>query len=170
MSANLWRNMKLPKWNALKVHYPALDASVVFKNIGGKVELNYDIGVFSNACATRVSKAFNGVGGIHSIPFFQDIGPNGKLEAQVSSGKDMNWYIFRVRMLVKHLTSRYGEPEVFTPSWYKTKLNGRTGIIVFEVTGWSDATGHADLWDGAKCLWKGYGGLANKVMFWEASK
>ncbi|MGD8908947.1 MAG: hypothetical protein PVI92_06320 [Chromatiales bacterium] len=78
--------MKLPKWNALKVHYPALDASTVFKNIGGKVELNHDIGVFSNACATRVSKALNGIGGVHSIPYFQDIGPNGKLARMFHPG------------------------------------------------------------------------------------
>lgn len=162
--------MKLPKWDVLKIHYPAFEAGTVFKNIGGKVELNYDIRVFKNACATRVSKALNGAGGVHLIPFFKAIGPNGKLEAQVSSGKNKNWYIFRVKMLVQHLTSRYGKPEESKPSEYKTKLSGRKGIIVFEVTGWSDATGHADLWDGSKCLWKGYGGLANKVLFWEASK
>ncbi len=162
--------MKLPKWNKLKTHYPALEASAVFKSIGGKVELNHDIGVFSNACATRVSKALNGAGGAHAIPFFKDIGPDGKLEAQVSSGKNNNWYIFRVRMLTKHLTSRYGKPEAFSPAGYKTHLKGRKGIIIFQVTGWSDATGHADLWNGTKCLWKGYGGLANKVLFWEASK
>jgi hypothetical protein len=162
--------MNLPKWDVLKINYPALDAGAVFKNIGGKVELNYDIGVFSNACATRVSKALNGAGGVHLIPFFKAIGPNGKLEAQVSSGKNKNWYIFRVKMLVQHLTSKYGKPEEFKPSEYKTKLKDRKGIIVFEVTGWLDATGHADLWDGSKCLWKGYGGLANKILFWEASK
>ena len=41
------------------MHYPAKGAGAVFKSVGGKVELNYDIGVFSNACATRVSKALN---------------------------------------------------------------------------------------------------------------
>lgn len=137
--------MKLPKWNVLKTLYPALDAGTVFKDIGGKVELNYDIGVFSNACATRVSKALNGAGSVHSIPFFKEIGPNGKLEAQVSSGKNRNWYIFRVKMLMKHLISKYGKPEKFSPSEYKTELKRRKGIIIFEVTGWSDATGHADL-------------------------
>ncbi len=162
--------MKLPKWDFLKMHYPAQEAGTVFKNIGGKVELNYDIRVFNNACATRVSKALNGVGGAHRIPFFKEISPNGKMEAQVSSGKNKNWYIFRVKILAKHLTSKYGNPEVFSPSEYKQKLKGRKGIIIFEVTGWSDATGHADLWDGSKCLWKSYGGLANKVLFWEASQ
>ncbi len=73
--------MKLPKWAFLKMHYPALEAGAVFKDIGGKVELNYDIGVFSNACAIRVSKTLNRNGGAHLIPYFKDIGPSGKLEA-----------------------------------------------------------------------------------------
>ena len=161
--------MKLPKWYVLKIHYPVKGAGAVFKEVGGKVELNYNIRVFSNACATRVSKALNGAGGVHFIPYFKAIGPNGKLEPQVSSGKNKKWYIFRVKMLNKHLTSKYSKPEEFTRSEYKLKLNKRKGIIIFEVTGWSDATGHADLWDGAKCLWKGYGGIANKILFWEAS-
>lgn len=161
--------MKLPNWHVLKMHYPAKGAGAVFKSVGGKVELNYDIGVFSNACATRVSKALNDAGGVHLIPYFKAIGPKGKLEPQVSSGKNKKWYIFRVKMLIKHLTSTYSNPEEFTRSEYKLKLNERKGIIIFEVIGWSDATGHADLWNGTKCLWKGYGGIANKILFWEAS-
>ena len=162
--------MKLPKWEVLQMHYPALEAEAVFRAIGGKVELNYDMGVFNNACATRISKALNGAGGVHLVPYFKAVGPAGKMEPQVSSGKHKLWYIFRVRMLVRHLTSRYGNPEEHKPADYKSALNGRKGIIVFEVSGWSDATGHADLWDGSKCLWKGYGGLANRVLFWEAEK
>ena len=77
---------KLPEWKNLKDAYPALPAGTVFKQIGGKVELNYDIGVFGNACATRVSKALNFSGAAHKIPFYKSIGPNGKYEAQVSSG------------------------------------------------------------------------------------
>jgi len=160
--------MELPKLNVLKTHYPAIEAGPAFKSIGGKVELNYDIGVFSNACATRVSKSLNGAGGLHLIPYFKDLGPNGKLEPQVSSGKNKQWYIFRVKMLVKHLKSKYGKPEEYLPAEYKAKIKDRKGIIVFEVSGWSDATGHADLWDGKKCLWKGYAGVANKILFWEA--
>lgn len=160
--------MELPKWEVLQNNYPNLEAERVFKNIGGKVEYNYDIGVFSNACATRVSRALNGASGVHLIKFFKDIGPTGKMEAQVSSGKNGLWHIFRVKMLVKYLKSKYGNPEELLPSEYKFKLKDRKGIIVFEVSGWDDATGHADLWDGNKCLWKGYGGLANKVLFWEA--
>ncbi|MBL1277127.1 MAG: hypothetical protein COB30_013675 [Ectothiorhodospiraceae bacterium] len=106
---------KMPKWEVLKSHYPIQEAGYVFKKIGGKAELNYDIGVFSNACATRVSKALNGTGGIHLVPYFKDINPNGKVESQVSSGKNKQWYIFRVRILVKHLIDKYGKPEEIKP-------------------------------------------------------
>jgi hypothetical protein len=161
---------KLPKWETLRLHYPNFEAEIVFKQIGGKAELNYDIGVFNNACATRISSALNKSGGAHVIPFIKDVGPHGKIESQVSSGKNNMWYIFRVRILVRYLTQQYGKPEVFKPAEYRTGLKERKGIIVFEVPGWNDATGHADLWDGSKCLWKGYGGLATQVLFWAASK
>ena len=48
-------------------------------------------------------------------------------------------------------------------------LQGRKGIIIYEVSGWADATGHADLWDGSKCVYKGYGSVSHKVSFWQAS-
>lgn len=160
---------KLPEWNTLQSHYPALPAPVVFKQIGGKVELNFDMGIFGNACATRVSKALNMSGGTHLIPFYKAVGPNGKYEGQVSSGKNKHWYIFRVKILNKYLTEKYGKPEVYSPAEHTNKLNGRKGIVIYEVHGWSDATGHADLWDGTKCVYKGYGSVSHKVLFWEAS-
>ncbi len=162
--------MQLPKWEVLKAHFPALPADQVFQAIGGKIFYNHQIGVFTNACSTRVSAALNGSGKEHEIPFFRDSAPTGKNKAQVSSGANKKWYIFRVRMLVKHLAERYGEPEEFLPEEYLEKITGRKGIIIFEVKGWEDATGHADLWDGAACLWHGYEDLAYKILFWEAEE
>jgi hypothetical protein len=153
----------------LEKNYPAFPAHAVFKQIGGKVELNFDIGVFGNACATRVSKALNGSGGLHKIPFYKAVGPNGKLEGQVSSGRNKDWYIFRVKILKKYLTENYGAPESFTPEEYENNIKNRKGIITYEVNGWSDATGHADLWDGSNCVYQGYGDVSHKIHFWEAS-
>jgi hypothetical protein len=160
--------MKLPNWDILKANFPALPAEQVFQAVGGKVLHNYQIGTFSNACSTRVSAALNASGKEHEIPFFKDSSVTGKAEAQVSSGADKKWYIFRVRMLVKYLTGRYGKPEEFLPTEYAQKLAGRKGIMIFEVKGWTDATGHADLWDGTVCLWHGYEDVATKILFWEA--
>ncbi|WP_370525643.1 T6SS effector amidase Tae4 family protein [Agarivorans sp. Alg241-V36] len=70
---------------------------------------------------------------------------------------------------MKYLTEKYGKPETFLPSEYDAALSGRKGIIIFEVHGWSDATGHADLWNGKECVYQGYGDASHKISFWEAS-
>ena len=160
--------MKLPKWDILKTNFPAKSAKEVFQAIGGKVLYNHQIGVFSNACSSRISVALNASGKEHELPFFRAEWPKGKVQAQVSSGADGKWYIFRVKMLIKYLTEKYDKPEEYLPEEYLQKIVGRKGIIVFEVKGWSDATGHADLWDGSACLWHGYDDVAHKVLFWEA--
>lgn len=87
---------------------------------------------------------------------------------QVSSGGRKNWYIYRVKILIKYLTETYGPPQAMTPAQYRKVLSDRTGIVVFEVSGWSDASGHADLWDGSKVVGSDYGSKANRVFFWEA--
>ena len=60
----------------------------------GKVKLNYDIGVFNNACATRVSKALNFSLGNHEIPFFKTKNSDGNDVVQVSSGGKKDFGIF----------------------------------------------------------------------------
>ncbi|GLQ71506.1 type VI secretion system amidase effector protein Tae4 [Vibrio penaeicida] len=160
--------MQLPNWETLNRNFPNLPAATVFTQIGGKVALNYEIGVFKNACATRISKALNGSGGRHKIPYYKAVGPNGRMEAQVSSGKNKNWHIFRVKILIKYLTEKYGSPSTYIPSEYKKEISGKKGIIIFEVNGWDDATGHADLWDGEDCVYASYDSSAHRILFWEA--
>lgn len=63
---------KLPAWTELLKHFPNKEAKEVFTEIGGKVKLNYDIGVFENACATRISRALNlSLGEQAGVVFFQ---------------------------------------------------------------------------------------------------
>jgi hypothetical protein len=92
------------------------------------------------------------------------------MEAQVSSGSNKLWHIFRVKALSSYLKKNYGEPESYDSKNYKTSLKDKKGIIIFEVSGWGDASGHADLWNGEKAIWQGYGGISNKILFWEAPK
>ena len=40
-------------------------------------------------------------------------------------------------------------------------LSGKRGIIVFEVSSWSDASGHVDLWNGSKVVGSDYGEQAS---------
>jgi len=159
---------KLPKWDELLKNYPNKDAKTVFADIGGKVKLNYDIGVFKNACATRVSKALNFSLGEYDIPYFKTKNSDGNDVVQVSSGGKKYWYIYRVQALIEYLTKYYGSPKIVSPGKYKQTLKGRKGIIIFEIKGWSDATGHADLWDGSKVVRDDYGSKAHKILFWEA--
>jgi hypothetical protein len=160
---------KLPTWVNLYGNYPLKKVDEVFKQIGGKAEQNFDSGFFENACTFRVSSSLNGANGMHKIPFFKDISNhNGKMEAQVSSGKDKNWYVIRVTMLVKYLTRTYRKPEVLKPGSYKQAIKDRKGIIVY-VQPLGNATGHADLWDGYGAIWSEFNG-ADKIYFWEAGK
>lgn len=159
---------KLPAWPELLKNFPNKAAKDVFTEIGGKVKLNYDIGVFKNACATRMSKALNLSLGEHKIPYFKTKNSSGEDVVQVSSGGKKLWYIFRVKALIEYLTKTYGAPKNIGIGNYKQSLKGKKGIIVFEVSGWTDASGHADLWDGSKVVGSDYGNKASKIVFWEA--
>lgn len=53
----------------------------------------------------------------------------------------------RVNYLIDFLKTQWGEPKIIK---YPTVI-GKKGIILFQISGWSDATGHATLFDGSKC-------------------
>jgi hypothetical protein len=74
------------------------------------------------------------------------------IPGQTVSGADKQQYFFRVKNLIAFLQRRWGKPEVvkYPPSGGGT-LAGRKGLIPFEVSGWSDARGHATLFDGRAC-------------------
>lgn len=40
---------------------------------------------------------------------------------------------------------------------------------MFDVRGWSDATGHFDLWDGTKCVGSEYFEEAHAIYLWSAT-
>lgn len=159
---------KLPTWSSLNTNFPNKPAKDVFTEIGGKVKLNYDIGVFTNACATRISRALNLSGETHRIPYFKTKNSVGEDVVQVSSGGKKNWYIFRVKAMIEYLTQSYGSPSISLPSDYKKLLSGKKGVIIFEVSGWADASGHADLWNGKTCVGSDYGEKSSRILFWEA--
>jgi len=113
----------------------------VATTLGGKVQFNIENGIFTNACAIRMSYALNKSG--ITIPY---------AKGKTSSGENKEaWYIYNVTNLRQFLKEKFGQPETFTPSEARTQLMGKKGIILFTVKGWSDASGHATLWGGERC-------------------
>ncbi|WP_208456207.1 T6SS effector amidase Tae4 family protein [Burkholderia latens] len=67
-------------------------------------------------------------------------------------GRRQSARLFRVRDLIRFLEQRWGKAEaVKYPPWTGGPLAGRQGIILFEVSGWRDAQGHATLFNGRTC-------------------
>lgn len=115
----------------------SLNVSDVGQVIGGKVQENIKAGVFKNACAIRMSYAFN-YSGINIS----------KLDGAVSSGKDKKWYLYRVSDMIAFVKKTVGKAPLKGRS--VKDFSGKKGIIIFSGCGWSDATGHVDLFDGKK--------------------
>jgi hypothetical protein len=66
------------------------------------------------------------------------------------TGADKRNYFYRVADVISFLSSRWGKPEIVKyPSL--DSLSGKRGIILFEISGWPDAVGHATLFDGNFC-------------------
>lgn len=153
----------IPPYDILKQNFPAKDLVDVKNLIGGNVNRDY----IENACAIRVSRALNYSGA--PLPrggknFF-----SGTREFVTVSGADGKWYALRMAELRKYLTQTHGPPDLTThektppQEWRHTR-----GIIAFEVKGWSNATGHMDLWNGLGCEYKEYWAQSFEVVLWAA--
>ncbi|MGO2155019.1 MAG: type VI secretion system amidase effector protein Tae4 [Serratia proteamaculans] len=130
-----------------------LDIVEVGKKIGGNVGVNIELGIndplqgFTNACAIRMSYTLNYSG------FKVERG-----SWKTVSGKDKNWYIYRVRDVINFLSYKFSKPD-------RTIKNNR-GILVFTVPGWNDASGHATLWNGTICSDHCYFPKASEASIW----
>ncbi|MDU4092083.1 MAG: T6SS effector amidase Tae4 family protein, partial [Pantoea sp.] len=98
------RPLFLQAWN----RYSEINVSVskVGEKIGGNVGLNIALGEkdpnqgFTNACAIRMSYVLNYTGSKINRGAWKTV-----------SGKDKNWYIFRVRDFLKYMYEVYGQPD-----------------------------------------------------------
>lgn len=148
----------LPDFDALWDAYPHGNAAAVKATIGGNVDASW----ISNTCTIRISRCFNAAG--HPLP------RNHAGLTTVRGGDDLR-YAFRVREFVKFMNEVYGPPAVVVTAERgisRERFQGRRGLIAFDVKGWPDATGHIDLWDGARCANHGYFSRAWKVSLWES--
>lgn len=131
---------------AMRIYAPINSAEKVARTIGGNVAININSRDpklrWDNTCAVRLSYILGQAG--MPIPY---------IPGQTVSGADKRWYFFRVKHLIRFLEQRWGKAEViqFPPSRGSNTLADRQGIILFEVSGWSNATGHATLFNGLTC-------------------
>ncbi|MCT4700603.1 type VI secretion system amidase effector protein Tae4 [Enterobacteriaceae bacterium H20N1] len=141
-----------PSFISMWQHFSTVNQNVpaVGKIIGGKVEENINSHIFENACAIRMSYALS----------YSGINIPRSNRWSTSSGKDKKWYIYRVSDMIKFLTFRFGNADI------TSNFSDAKGILLFNVTGWSDATGHLTLWDGNSCSDKCYFPQSSGVQLW----
>jgi hypothetical protein len=137
-----------PSFNAawaasLRIYDPANPGATVARVIGGKVAENIaPTGRWTNTCAVRMSYILNQTGIF--IPY---------KPGKTVSGNDKSWYFYYVRDVIAFLQQIWGNPDLVVkyPPANGGNLAGKKGVVLFEVSGWSDAAGHATLWDGTIC-------------------
>nr|AWI66936.1 Tae4 [Pecoramyces ruminantium] len=136
-----------------------LDVQGVGDKIGGKVKLNIDNGTFENACALRMSYAFNEEG-TRKIKSSDGAVSSGK----ASSDGSKDWYLYRVNDFKKMLDNNFDDKETTNDI---NNLKGKKGIIVFEDCGFSNATGHVDLYDGKQVEGSDYSNISKKMTLYK---
>jgi len=126
------------------VKYPTMGD--LYRALGGNAKQNINapgFGENGNACASRLSVAFNRAG----APISTAITKSKQIDTLGTA--DGSRIIFRVADFRKYLVSLLGNPVVDDTRPYGDAFNGKTGIIAFSVKGWQGATGHIALWDGS---------------------
>jgi hypothetical protein len=166
--------MAIPNFNLLAANYldywkyPSVPG--VKRHIGGEVN-DRDI---TNTCTIRMSHAMNLSGA--AVPRVW-----GRSEGKLISnrrGKNGQFYIIRVTNFRTWMENRFGmsdldfrkQPGV---SFDRSRIAGYEGVIAFEI-GFSDATGHFDLWYRDKfshesSAGKDYFTLAQRITLWSDS-
>jgi hypothetical protein len=132
---------------ARRIYDPANPGAKVAKVIGGMVAYNITTIPppyrWENTCAVRMSYILNQSGIL--IPH---------VPGKTVSGSDNRWYFHYVKDVIIFLNQIWGKPDIiisYPLSGGDTELSGKKGMILFEVSGWGDARGHATLWNGVLC-------------------
>lgn len=124
----------LADYAATAGQYPVGSPESVKTKIGGRVNAGWIV----NTCAIRLSRAVNY--SEHDIP---------KDGNETISGGDAKQYYYRVSSIREYLEEQFGGYPI--RGNIAADFAGRKGIIIFEVAGWDNATGHVDLWNGTGC-------------------
>ncbi len=144
-------------YSTLSYHFSKvknLNVEAVGAFIGGKVKVNIDGKFFQNACAIRLSYAFNYSG----LPIRRSDG-------STSSGKDRKLYLYRVRDIIRFVERRIGGKPIVGRS--AEDFKGKKGVIIFTQCNWSDAYGHVDLFNGTAVEGHEYFDRSGSVVLYE---
>ncbi|TNJ29205.1 putative Tae4 (type VI amidase effector 4) [Giardia muris] len=142
-----------PKWKDLLAAFEevkGLDVKRVGEKLGGKVRVNIedvaDEYKFKNACAIRLSYALNAAGS--TIPYKE-----GKTVSGFING-EKHWFYYRITDMEPNFIQNKGEGLGLVPQKGTSSdaFRGKKGIIVFDVSNFTDASGHLDLYDGEKVV------------------
>lgn len=99
-----------------------------------------------NTCAIRMSYILAQAG--MPIPH---------LSGKTIPGRGHHQYFYRVKALRSFLQQRWGRADVQLNQPHNgLGLSGKQGVIIFGVSGWGDASGHASSFNGSSCYDKGY--------------
>lgn len=143
---------QLPGFGLLWANYPTdPDPEAIKRMIGGRVNVPWIV----NTCTLRMSYALNRAGA--PIPARHPL-------LTIVKGGDGHWYAIRVRELRRWLEQEFKAPEIVGTN--RSEFLGHTGILMFDVEGWSDATGHFDVWNGSRARYSEYWAQAKAALLW----
>lgn len=138
-------------WEAAgRIYSPAQSAERVAVLIGGEVARRIRDPIpehrWVNTCAIRMSYILAQAG--MPIPH---------LSGKTIPGRGHHQYFYRVKALRSFLQQRWGHADVqLNQPRNGLWLSGKQGVIIFGVSGWGDASGHASLFNGSSCYDKCY--------------
>jgi hypothetical protein len=162
----------LPSFDSLWECYPHGEANEVKKHLGGQIDADW----ITNTCTIRISRALICANRPLQLPF------------KLSTGKDLlavpgapfrktpkPMYSIRVKEFSEYARAKFGKPSLTFANTgdggaIPAAFKGKSGLIMFDVRVWSDATGHFDLWDGEteQCAHECYFDKARNVALWIA--
>jgi RHS repeat-associated protein len=145
-------------YSELAANYPTSGSpKEMYSSVGGKVAEAYnkneskgDANPYANTCALRMSVALNKSGNDLDTDVKNSKGQK-MFTLEGGDGKD---YALRKSDVKDYMGGKYGKSDISTKIGDKDfdqKINdikGQKGVVVFDVSGWSNATGHVTIYDG----------------------
>lgn len=123
---------------------------------------------FSEVPGFKIDRAF--VGSTKKINFINHKAPAQKPNVRNAVLEDDVAYIYRVDEMAAYMLKKYGKPQIWAKKGtdnLRQAVYGKRGIILFVVRGWTDATGHFDLWDGRQAAHQEFFDKASDVFLWQ---